>query len=122
MEKVAEYLNIALAWLNNPMVKTGMLMVGGWLWKNHSGTVNRAYPMVALVASAMLTASRVLSQLLENIGTQPAALSAAGVTGDSLVAVVMSVVVPVVAAVGTHSWWKNVLQWMADGYRIRKQS
>lgn len=119
------YLAAAMDFMNNPTVKYGLGLVGGFLWKKAPGTVNRAYPMVAMVASALLTLSGLLTKFLEGFGTQPASFSLAAATGastvtDAVVALVMGTVLPVIAAVGTHSWWKNVLQWVADGYRIRK--
>lgn len=129
MDAVLVYLNMVFDWLNLPAVKYGFVLVGGYLWTRNAATINRAYPFVAMVGSIAAGLAKVITAFLANLDASHTASVATFVastgatnTGQLVVDAVFGTVLPVIAAVGTHSWWKNALQWLADGYRIRKRA
>lgn len=128
MDAVLAFLNQAFDWLNLPTVKYAFVLVGGFLWVRNASTINRAYPFVAMVGSIAAGLAKVITAFLANLDAAHTASVASFVasTGASsttqlIVDAAIGTVLPVIAAVGTHSWWKNALQWLADGYRIRKR-
>lgn len=104
-------------WLANPMVKTALLFVGGFILKRWPEFVNKAIPVALLAISALLT---LLRALFPDAVPADGAVAAVSQAAPWWKGFVVDVLVPTLLAVGAHSHAKNTREWWQAGARIWK--
>ena len=130
MDKVLEYIQLALNWVNDPTHKTLLFMAGGWVLNRWPAFVNKAIPGVTTVASILLGVSQLLVAAVTAAhgGVQGASFvhavaAEAGQAslGGAIVAAVIGTILPVWVSTGHYSWLKNVAQWIVAGMELTRK-
>lgn len=127
MNHVLAAITAALDWVNAPMNKTVLMVIGSWVWNKHSATINKAIPALTMGASILAgTAQLVMASVaaaFPQAGIHSAAYEAAanGSVWTTVGSAVFGTVVPVLVTVGHHSWLKNILEWLTDGAKLVKK-
>ena len=108
-----------LDWLNDPAIKSVLLLVGGFILKKWPKFVNQFIPLALLTASIilgvvkalwelMVPAAHALDSLVTNFAPTVAAVPAPHQPWWMFV--INVILVPVLLAVGAHSTGKNTIQ------------
>jgi len=127
VEHVLAAITAALDWVNTPMNKTVLMVIGAWVWNRSSATINKAIPALTMGASILAGAAQLvmasIAAAFPQAGIHSAAYEAAasGSVVSTVGAAVFGTVVPVLVTVGHHSWLKNVLEWLQDGAKLLKR-
>lgn len=127
-------LNQIIAWLNDTMVKTVLLFVGGFILKKWEPFVNKAIPVMALLASAFIsTLQTMFPSVVPPPGTTPAMYEPASFVATTFAGVpfyavntaaakgaswVWNTLVPIAFAIGTQSGSKNTIEWFKMGLKL----
>lgn len=119
--QIEELIRQWAAWLNDPTVKTGLLLAGGMLLRFWQPFVNKAIPVALLGASSFLSTLRLMFPVLVTPDGLPTAFSFASLAGvDYYVAAspgaataswLWNTALPLAIAVGSQSATKNTAQW-----------
>ena len=127
MEHVLAAITAALDWVNAPMNKTVLMVLGSWVWNRHEATINKALPALTMGASILTGAAQLvmasIAAAFPQAGIHSAAYEAAahGSVVSTVGAAVFGTVVPVLVTIGHHSWLKNLAEWLADGAKLLKR-
>ena len=110
-----------VGWLNDAVVKTVLLFVGGLILKRWAPFVNKAIPVTLTAASGLIALLNGLFPDIRALGS-PASFTLLGVEfypaagrGARLTSWLWNTFLPVAVAVGAHSAPKNTLEWIRLG-------
>lgn len=105
-----------MEWLGNPLVKAGLLWLGGQFIKRWPGLVTKTVPVLLLGLSVLTEAVALMFPVVMQV--EPASYVVAALsTTKGWGAFVFQAVIPCVLAVGAHSGIKNLKEWAEMGYR-----
>lgn len=127
MEHVLAAITAALDWVNAPMNKTVLMVLGAWVWNRSSATINKALPAVTMGASILSGAAQLLmasiAAAFPQAGIHSAAYEAAasGTVVSTVGTAVFGTVIPVLVTIGHHSWAKNFIEWLSEGAKLLKK-
>ena len=114
----ADTVQKVLDFLNQPMVKTALLLVGGLVLKQWPQVVNKTIPLTVQILSALIQTLHVAFP--EAAPVQPAAYIAAALSPATggLVSWLVGSLVPAFLAVGMQSSVKNTAEWSKVGWTV----
>lgn len=124
MENVIHWLQVAVEKVNDPMVKSVLLFVGGWIWNRAGNTINKAIPALMLGAQAVTLAVQFVLGLAAGLfpesGVQAATFAAVATeaAGGGVLGFLGKWILPPLIVVGSHSLPKNLMEWLADGAKF----
>ena len=117
-----------IAWLNDTMVKTVLLFVGGFILKKWEPFVNKAIPTMALLASALISTLQTMFPTVVPPGTAPASFVAGSFVGVPFYAAntaaakgaswLWNTGVPLAFAIASQSGAKNTVEWIKMGLKL----
>lgn len=123
-----EVLGTIAEWINDPLHKTVLGVVGGFIFANFTDVVNKFIPIALLGLSTLTTTLQALFPSAGAAEVITATYAAMPVVNEvhyhavgffssfgKLGGWVVSAVIPVAIAVGTHSSAKNTRQWWGAG-------
>lgn len=106
-----------MTWVENPMVKSALLFLGGWALKRWPSFVNKAIPVALLVVSALLS---IIKSAFPDVVADGAVIATVVQAAPWWKGFILDCVVPVLLAVGAHSHAKNTREWWETGAKIYK--
>lgn len=127
MDHVLAAITAALDWVNTPVNKTVLMVLGAWVWNRSSATINKALPAVTMGASILSGAAQLIMAAVAAAFPQAGIHSAAyeavasGTVVSTVGAAVFGTVVPVLVTIGHHSWAKNFIEWLSEGAKLLKK-
>ena len=122
MDNVLPAIQAALNWVNDPVHKTVLAMIGGWILNRWPAFINKAIPAVVTAGSILLGVGQLAFAATGAFDAHPANFIAAVAAeagkpsvGSAILDAVVGTILPVWVATGHYSWGKNLVQWLALG-------
>lgn len=128
MEQVLAAITAALDWVNSPVNKTVLMVIGAWIWNRNSVTINKALPALTMGASILSGAAQLImaavSAAFPQAGIHSAAYEMAATHGPvyTMSAMVFGTVLPALVTIGHHSWLKNFAEWLGEGAKFVRRT